>query len=423
MLKPSNADTIRTARRLVCCAVGAALLSIPTLAFAQDPNPEETFVLQSTVTIPGQPLTSFDIGWVDPALHKYFLADRSNAGIDIIDTRSKDVTQIIPQPPVVFVGNTGTSVTSGPNGILTIDDQPGGPQIWAGDGDSTVKIISYPSGQVLNVVDTGGQQRADELCYDPRDKLVLMANDGDPDLFVTFIQVTPADVSAQGNNPIVGRIRFNGTDPNANFLKSTGGIEQCQWNPRVGLFYLNIPSTTQDPQGDVVTIDPLALAVVNVLPAGSAAENCQPTGMAIGPAPDILLACGANANNVSLVMNDAGGTAEIPGNSGADEVWFNPGDNHYFLAESNNPNGPQLGIVDALTDAPDQNIPGTGASSHSVAADPEANQAYVPIKGGAARICGTFSGNAADDAKGCVAIFGPSGPDDPANSMVFISRN
>src|SRR5579864_5071234 len=115
MSKTPNENTTRAARRMLYCAVGAALLSIPTLAVA-----DETFSLQQVVVIPGAPLVSFDISFVDPGLNQYFLADRSNASIDIIDVNSFHVRQIIPPAPNNFVGNTGVSVTSGPNGVLTL---------------------------------------------------------------------------------------------------------------------------------------------------------------------------------------------------------------------------------------------------------------------------------------------------------------
>jgi len=271
------------------------------------------------------------------------------------------------------------------------------------------------------VVNTGGSQRADELCFDPKDDVVMIANDGDPDLFVTFISTT-------GNNAILGKIKFDGTDPNGQMLSSTGGLEQCQWNSRDGFIYLNIPSTTLHPQGDVVRIDPVARKVVADFAAGSVADNCQPAGMALGPqvlfnpGMSLLLGCGPNANNVSMVMNASNGsTVNIPGNSGADEVWYNPNDGHYFLAEGNNPTGHQLGIVDAQTfqPLPDQNIIGTGTSSHSVAADPQHNNVFLPIRGtgGGSTFCG---GTAAQQAQGCVAIFSANGPPQPNN---FIVRN
>jgi hypothetical protein len=416
MPRASSDTTTRAARRILYGVVGAALLSIPTLAVA-----DETFSLQAAVTIPGHPLSSFDISWVDTSLHSYLLADRTNASVDIIDTGTKSVRQITPG----FIGDTGNSDTSGPNGLLTLT-QPGNPnnpnshgaaQIWVGDGPhpancpngpdckSTVKIIDFQSGNLVNVVSTGGTARADELCYDPRDHLVMIANDADSPPFVTFI-------STEGNNKILGKIEVP---------ESNGGIEQCQWNPRNGMIYLNIPSTTDDSNGKVFVIDPRHETVVNKF---DAQNGCQPAGMAIGPAPNILLGCGPNPGNVAEVMDEnTGAVTTIAGQGGSDEVWFNSGDGHYFLAESNNPVQKQLGIVDSGNNAVDQDIK-TGPSSHSVAADSTVNTAWVPIKcsggtsgtptacvgAGVNTTCGSVAGG--DDTKGCVAIYGPTGPDD-----------
>src|SRR6516164_8322479 len=45
----------------------------------------------TAVQIPGNPLRSFDISWVNPDVSAYYLADRSNPGIDIINTKKKPV--------------------------------------------------------------------------------------------------------------------------------------------------------------------------------------------------------------------------------------------------------------------------------------------------------------------------------------------
>src|ERR1051326_7920989 len=52
------------------------------------PTTTETKCL-TAVLIPGNPLRSFDISWVNPHRGEYYLADRSNAGVDIIDTDRK----------------------------------------------------------------------------------------------------------------------------------------------------------------------------------------------------------------------------------------------------------------------------------------------------------------------------------------------
>src|SRR3979409_1221970 len=50
------------------------------------PTTTETKCL-TAIQIPGNPLRSYDISWVNPDRAEYYLADRSNASIDIIDTQ------------------------------------------------------------------------------------------------------------------------------------------------------------------------------------------------------------------------------------------------------------------------------------------------------------------------------------------------
>ena len=75
----------------------------------------------------------------------------------------------------------------------------------------------------------------------------------------------------------------------------------------------------------------------------------------------------------------------LDGLNGNDEVWYNPGNNHYFLAGSNHLTGnpptaaPILGVVDQRPDTIGEDAsPATAAGSHSVAVDPVFNQVYVP---------------------------------------------
>src|SRR5882762_4600880 len=41
----------------------------------------------ATIDIPGNKFDNFDIGYVDSAASRYYIADRSNAAIDIFDTQ------------------------------------------------------------------------------------------------------------------------------------------------------------------------------------------------------------------------------------------------------------------------------------------------------------------------------------------------
>src|SRR5215470_11752108 len=202
-------------------AVAPALLTMHAPAFAGD----EVFTATTAITLPNnQRIRSFDISYVDPVLGTYFLADRTNNAVDVIDTHTNTVSQIAVGQ---FVGFTGNNDTSGPNGLLTIHHR----ELWVGDGGSLVKVIDLATNTITHTINTGGVNRADELCHDPVNHLVLMANDAEsPAPFVTLISTETYSV--------VKKIVFDGTN---NTVKATNGIEQCQWNPRTGKFYLNIP--------------------------------------------------------------------------------------------------------------------------------------------------------------------------------------
>ena len=81
-------------------------------------------------------------------------------------------------------------------------------------------------------------------------------------------------------------------------------------------------------------------------------EDCNlPQGMAIGPQNQILLGCNGpstNGDRNSIVINGNSGAvlAVLPNLGGADEVWFNERDGHYFIPNCNTPcragTGPEL---------------------------------------------------------------------------------
>src|ERR1700704_5866977 len=75
-----------------CALLGAVSLATSSVAFAAcmgegAPSNTETKCL-TAVQIPGNALRSYDISWVNPHRAEYYLGDRSNGGIDIIDTRT-----------------------------------------------------------------------------------------------------------------------------------------------------------------------------------------------------------------------------------------------------------------------------------------------------------------------------------------------
>src|SRR5689334_12297570 len=86
----------------------------------------------ATIAVPGTPIDSFDIGFVDQKTQRYYLADRTNKGLDIIDAKTNKFLARVPG----FVGAMKSNDNSGPDGVVII-----GGEAWVGDGDSTVKVI------------------------------------------------------------------------------------------------------------------------------------------------------------------------------------------------------------------------------------------------------------------------------------------
>src|SRR5215470_11581027 len=75
----------------------------------------------TAVHIPGNPLRSFDISWVNPDRAEYYLGDRSNAGIDIIDTQGLKFKRTIGGFVGVVLNANGTvnNNLSGPDGVTS----------------------------------------------------------------------------------------------------------------------------------------------------------------------------------------------------------------------------------------------------------------------------------------------------------------
>src|SRR6267378_4144500 len=142
----------------------------------------------TAVQIPGNPLRSYDISWVNPHRAEYYLADRSNAGIDIIDTRTLTFKRTLGAG--LFVGvklnAAGTAVNndiSGPDGVVTH-----GRWLYAGDGDSTLKVFDLDGSGALAqpALKTGGEFRVDEMALTTDGELLLTVNNADDPPFATL---------------------------------------------------------------------------------------------------------------------------------------------------------------------------------------------------------------------------------------------
>jgi hypothetical protein len=449
----------------------AAAMSLATTTSVQAACAGPTVPNQQTkcltaVLIPGNPLRSFDISWVNPQRGEYYLGDRSNLGIDVINTSGPTFLRTI-------TGGTATCVGSctfqgikpgGSNSTIAVNNNISGPDgvtshgkwLYAGDGDSTLKIIdlSIPGpNAIVAAISTGGSTRVDEMALTNNGKTLLAANNAEDPPFGTLFAANGDN--ANNTTTIIGKILVDSTIiPPGNGLS----IEQPSWENQTQRFYISIPTIANNPtgcnfgqltgpitcSGGVLVVDPTTIVPGNnVIGAWNpstqtgviALPSCGPNGATVGQRQNILLGCTSGnfpPGITTLVFNAVTKNYnQISNISGSDEVWYNSGDLRYYLGASKDcappePVGAQslmvqetpcnagghlsavLGVVDS-TSVLIEKIP-QSSNSHSVAADSTLNRIFVPqvapssvvgsggdVTGVGAAICGGIAG--------CVAVY------------------
>ncbi|HEY2231500.1 MAG TPA: hypothetical protein VGI22_27940 [Xanthobacteraceae bacterium] len=375
------------------------LLTVPTPAAS-----DEQFQFIKGIDV--GPITSFDISFDDANIHTLVQSHRdtpncgadpnTDGGVDVINTSSNKRMKTL-------CGFHGTAKEHGPNGVIIVDQK----EVWAGDGlippeTSTLKAVDIKTGDTV-VMNTGGSGRTDELCEAVGHEIVMAANDRTADLFMTFWSTE--------SHEMLGQLSFLGgktPDPNAAGIVAAGGIEQCKFDPRTNRFLIAIPQPSS-PAGitgvvAVVTAEkPFKVVdMFKILPSSGCDQG--PHGLALGPDHQVLLGCGS-PSAASLIMDDRDGHTifPLPGVS-SDEVWYNPGDNHYFLVPTNAAGtAGTLAPVDAKTGAEDA-MAKAGGSSRVVAADMLKNQIYVVLPG-PDDVASGGSGLCPNAANGCIGVY------------------
>jgi DNA-binding beta-propeller fold protein YncE len=330
----------------------------------------------ATISNPAGPIDEFDIGFVDQKTHRYYLGDRSNKSVDVFDaTADKFIGSVGGFAGAVVKDGKVDNDRSGPDGVVVF-----GNEVWAGDGDSTIKVIDLKSGKVVDIVKTGGNSRVDEMTYDPKDHVFIGVNNAEEPPFATL-------VSTGRGHKILAKVAF----PDA-----TDGAEQPAYNPADGMFYVSIPELKKDAKtGAVAIIDPRQGKVVKML----GVENCHPAGIAFGPRGNFALGCTADGKEmppIITIMNARTGKVvkNVPEIGGADMVAYDSKRGQYYTASRDMPGGPVLGVIDAENNTLVQKIALNSGNPHSVAVDLANHHVFVPqsSKGGGC---------------GCVLVFAP----------------
>jgi hypothetical protein len=390
---------------------------------AGTPAPTQT-VCVTAIAIPGRPLGSFGSSFVNTIRSEYYLSDQSNASIDIISTRSLKSLRSIPG----FTGNNGDVATSGPNGVTAH-----GKWLYVGDGNATLHVIDLTALPLNNpphqVRLSGGVKRVDKLALTSDGKILLTMQSADQPPFGLFFQACGDAPSC--NVGIIGTLFISESVIPIDFSR---GFQQPVWDPTTQRFYASVPIIANNPpgcnygqrtelitcSGGLMVIDPKQLdfpttlglfnptTFTGVVPL----KDCGPNGSTLALQGMLMLGCTPSNdpdNETTYIINDKTFSFAAVGNiTGSGEVWWNSGDQRYYLGASEQIGGPVLGVVDPVRFLL-ETIP-VSSGSHSVAADPNHNYIFSPQVGtiavvgpggdattNGARICGTSNG--------CIAVY------------------
>ena len=424
-------------RRLISCrllglafVLSVTIYALSGVCSAQDNRNAPVSVL-SAIVVPGNPITSSDIAWADSGTERYYFADRSNFGVDIIDAvRDVWVGRVAGMAGSLPSGG-GTSTTNGPgpNGVVVTPLK----RLWAGDGNATVQVADVDPAsptyqQILHSVSTalpvcdGGTTtthycgRADEIDYDPVDHIILIANPSPLSVSVPHVAVDPYATFINADPPynVLGHITFVGA----------GGLEQPRWSDQTRRFLLTVPGkmvgTAIVTPASIQVINPTTLLSEKTYPidcqAIAGVSSVSVTGIVLRPNQRILAsACGfpviltldekTTTINVIKVITQVGG---------GDQVWYNPnpGDGRFYVTglDMTSPTGVQsLGVINGNTNEWLQNVPDVRGKNPAALADN--NHIFTIVQINAAIAAGTSPDNSICftnfnlKGTGCVAVF------------------
>ena len=391
-LKRSPRKTTLSALFLLSLGIALALALGARSGLNARPKPgaKKPVKLLGGVLLPGNALR-FDISWVDQATGRYYLAEAGNAAVDVIDAENDlylgRITGFhglgLPDDPC------GPIEGMGPNGVLVTPNN----QLWADDAHGTVKVFDlnkaeppFTNVSPIATISTGANCRADEIGFDPKDHIIIVGNPEEKPSFASIISSDPPYT-------VLGKVPFEGAR----------GFEQPLWDPDLkgGRMLATVPGMGETSKVVVFNLkDPKNPTVEATYPTG----NCG-SGLVLGPSGHLLVGCGGG--KPLIVIDAATGKilASVEGTKGADEVWYNPGDNNYY-APSGFGGNPTLSVIDATTNKLLNNLP-AGPGSHSVAAYRENSHIFVPIAiptaAAPADVCNTMFG--LPEKRGCIAVY------------------
>ncbi len=408
--------------------VTAMLGSVTTAAIA---GPDYT--LLTTIAVPVSSansqvgnFTAFDISYVDPSTGYDYVADRSNAAVDIINGATHTV---VAQAGVgIFGGQQPATAQSGPDGVVVANNGTTA-TLYAGNGFTSLSpspphapsstLLSFnvtnpAAPTLLNVLSTGGLNRVDEMAFSgfgntnsANNNLLMVANNaepGPPTGVLPFATLVNGSTGTIINPP--GKIFI----PNTPSPLGGGGLEQSVWDPKTGTFFVSVPAFNGGGNpGGVAQISTNGTVIATYdfgALSGGAITSCSPAGLALGASGNLMVGCGiAKSQTVLLNPTANGGAGAIittfSGVSGSDELYYDPATGDYFVTGDDATGDNRIfGVISDATDTLLQTVALPDVNAHSISVDPLNGEVFVPLEG-------SVVGGAQDPLcpSGCIAVF------------------
>jgi hypothetical protein len=333
-----------------------------------------------TIGIPGWGATgsrgnaNVDLMGYNPVTRMMYLADRTNNGIDVIDTHTNVVVGLIKMPPA----SVQLVPATGPNGVwVAVNLQ----QLIVTDGLQSVYVwdLRAPQAQPdVYTFPTSLGTDTDGIAYDPINQTVYVVTDNPPEYLIginlaykRITSQTPLPVSADliAFNPTNGKIYIAAEDadpdpPNTNAQAGVWAYDPASGNPGAVTLVTKVGPPCP---GHGIDIDPVS--------------NIAVVGCFGGTGDKGDIAVNLNTGALLTTFTDVGG---------ADAVVFNPNNRRFYIAAtfttvatSGCPKGtgtsyPILGVIDENGGNPTAKVACTGGG-HIVGVDPITNFVYVPV--------------------------------------------
>jgi hypothetical protein len=382
------------------------LAGVIAMAATAGPAVADDLTLQTFIPVPadtanfqpGGAFSSFDISFADPVTGNIFIADRSNASVDIFSGSSLTFLGRAEG----FTGQQATNSISGADGVLTVTSG-GITTLYAGDGSSTLRVYNAtnPAAPAFQqAILTGGTTRVDEMAFSPLTQQVLAANNAETPAYGNLFSTT------NGHPPVTLTVSPI-TVPASQGGIPGGGMEQPAWNPTTGTFFVSIPQLAGNPPnpnnpGGVSEISTAGQVLRTIDFATLGITSCSPTGLAVGGGGNMMVGCGNVGTQAVLLRPNGSLITTIPGLGGTDELWYDPTTKKFYVTGNNGSNSTRFFDVVAEDGTILQTVmlPAT-TSAHSITVDPLNGDVFVPL-------AGTLALNPCPTSLGCIAVFGPT---------------